>query len=165
MGYVPEDRKQYGLNLAGSIKDNIAVTQWDSISKMGFVNKKEENELGAAMVEKLGIKIGSPNHPASSLSGGNQQKIVLAKWVSHDLDILILDEPTRGVDVGAKAEIHKIVVEFAKKGVGIILISSELPEVMGMSDRIIVMHEGRITGVVSREEATQPLIMSYAHGA
>ena len=103
MGYVPEDRKQYGLNLAGSIKDNIAVTQWDSISKMGFVNKKEENELGAAMVEKLGIKIGSPNHPASSLSGGNQQKIVLAKWVSHDLDILILDEPTRGVDVGAKA--------------------------------------------------------------
>ena len=83
--------------------------------KMGFVNKRKKNELGAAMVEKLGIKISSPNHPASSLSGGNQQKIVLAKWVSHDLDILILDEPTRGVDVGAKAEIHKIVVEFAKR--------------------------------------------------
>ena len=118
---MPEDRKQYGLNLAGSIKDNIAVTQWDSISKMGFVNKKEENELGAAMVEKLGIKIGSPNHPASSLSGGNQQKIVLAKWVSHDLDILILDEPTRGVD--AVSYTHLDVYKRQREGSDITIVS------------------------------------------
>ena len=125
---------------------------------------KRETQAGAEMVEKLRIKIGKQTDPVSSLSGGNQQKVVLAKWIAHDMDVLIMDEPTRGVDVGAKAEIHKLIVELARNGVGIMMISSELPEVIGMSDRIIVMHEGNVTGEVGREEACQSVVMSYAHG-
>jgi ABC-type sugar transport system ATPase subunit len=164
MGYVPEDRKQFGLNLIASVKDNIAVTRWPEFSVMGFVDAKKEIRAGAEMIEKLRIKIGKQTDPVSSLSGGNQQKVVLAKWIAHDMDVLIMDEPTRGVDVGAKAEIHKLIVELARNGVGIMMISSELPEVIGMSDRIIVMHEGDVTGEVGREEACQSVVMSYAHG-
>ena len=163
IAYVPEDRKQYGLNLIGSIKDNIAVTSWDKLSKGLFIDAKEEKELSLKMIDKLGIKVASEKHPGSSLSGGNQQKVVLAKFLSQDLDVLILDEPTRGVDVGAKSEIHKLVVEAARSGVAVIMISSELPEVMGMSDRIIIMHEGDVTGEVNGQEATQELVMAYAH--
>lgn len=163
IAYVPEDRKQYGLNLIGSIKDNIAVTSWDKLSKGLFIDAKEEKELSLKMIDKLGIKVASEKHPGSSLSGGNQQKVVLAKFLSQDLDVLILDEPTRGVDVGAKSEIHKLVVEAARSGVAVIMISSELPEILGMSDRIIIMHEGDVTGEVNGQEATQELVMAYAH--
>lgn len=163
IAYVPEDRKQYGLNLIGSIKDNIAVTSWDKLSKGLFIDAKEEKELSLKMIGKLGIKVASEKHPGSSLSGGNQQKVVLAKFLSQDLDVLILDEPTRGVDVGAKSEIHKLVVEAARSGVAVIMISSELPEILGMSDRIIIMHEGDVTGEVNGQEATQELVMAYAH--
>ena len=114
------------------------------------------------MQETLNIKTPSLDTPAGSLSGGNQQKVVLAKWISRDIDVLILDEPTRGVDVGAKEEIHKLIVELARKGIGIIIISSELPEVLGMSDRILVMHEGRVTGIVDAKEATQESVMERA---
>ena len=163
IAYVPEDRKQYGLNLIGSIKDNIAVTSWDRLSKGLFVNARAEKELSLEMIEKLAIKVASERHPGSSLSGGNQQKVVLAKFLSQDLDVLILDEPTRGVDVGAKSEIHKLVVEAARNGVAVIMISSELPEILGMSDRIIIMHEGDVTGEVSGKEATQEIVMAHAH--
>ncbi|BDF57967.1 ribose import ATP-binding protein RbsA [Christensenellaceae bacterium] len=163
IAYVPEDRKQYGLNLIGSIKDNIAVTSWDKLSKGSLIDSKAEKELSLRMIEKLGIKVASEKHPGSSLSGGNQQKVVLAKFLSQDLDVLILDEPTRGVDVGAKSEIHKLVVEAARSGVAVIMISSELPEILGMSDRIIIMHEGDVTGEVNGQEASQELVMAYAH--
>ncbi len=163
VAYVPEDRKLYGLNLTGSIKDNIAVTSWDDLTKGVFVDAKEEKKLSLKMIEKLGIKVASEKHPGSSLSGGNQQKVVLAKFLSRELDVLILDEPTRGVDVGAKSEIHKLVVEAARSGVAVIMISSELPEVLGMSDRIIIMHEGDVTGEVAGEEATQEIVMAHAH--
>ncbi|MEA4854498.1 MAG: sugar ABC transporter ATP-binding protein [Christensenella sp.] len=163
VAYVPEDRKLYGLNLIGSIKDNITVTSWDDLTKRIFVDAKAEKDLSLRMIEKLGIKVASEKHPGSSLSGGNQQKVVLAKFLSKDLDVLILDEPTRGVDVGAKSEIHKLVVEAARNGVAVIMISSELPEILGMSDRIIVMHEGDVTGEVAGEEASQEIVMTYAH--
>ena len=114
------------------------------------------------MVSRLGIKISSAENVVSSLSGGNQQKAVLAKWLLRDIDVLILDEPTRGSDVGAKAEIHRMMCELAAEGMGIIMISSELPEILGMSDRILVMHNGRITGELQRDEATQETIMTYA---
>ena len=163
VAYVPEDRKLYGLNLIGSIKDNITVTSWDELTKGLFIDAKAEKKMSLAMIDKLGIKVASEKHPGSSLSGGNQQKVVLAKFLSKKLDVLILDEPTRGVDVGAKSEIHKLVVEAARNGVAVIMISSELPEILGMSDRVIVMHEGVVTGEVAREEATQEVIMAHAH--
>ena len=116
------------------------------------------------LVNRLKIKSESRNDPASSLSGGNQQKVVLAKWITISPQVLILDEPTRGVDVGAKREIYTLINELAEKGVAIIVVSSDLPELLGISDRIMVVHEGKITGELSREEATQEKIMTYATG-
>ena len=164
IAYVPEDRKALGLDLASKIRNNISVTMLDKLIKRGFINFKKEKELCVNMVEKLNIKTPSIMQEVANLSGGNQQKVVIAKWIANDVDVLILDEPTRGVDVGAKEEIHKIIVNLAKQGVGIILISSELPEILGMSDRILIMHEGRITGMLDAKEASQELIMSYSTG-
>ena len=133
-----------------------------ALQRAGFIKFRAENSLVREYVQKLQIKTPSLERKVSTLSGGNQQKVVLAKWLAVKPQILILDEPTRGIDVGAKAEIHRIISDLAGQGVGIIMISSELPEVLGMSDRILVMHEGRITGVLEREEATQEKIMSLA---
>lgn len=164
IAYVPEDRKALGVNLNSAIRDNISIANQDKISAFGVQSRKKENELGKAMVEKLNVKCRSIMQMVGDLSGGNQQKVVLAKWIARDLDVLILDEPTRGIDVGAKEEIHKLIMQFAKQGLAVIMISSELPEILGMSDRVIVIHEGKISAEINREEATQQIIMAHATG-
>lgn len=162
IAYVPEDRKGKGLDLHSRIRDNISISNMDRVGQGGIVNKVKENELVEEMIQTLRIKTPSAMQLAGNLSGGNQQKVVLAKWISRDIDVLILDEPTRGVDVGAKEEIHKLVVELARKGIAIIMISSELPEVLGMADRILVMREGKVTGILNAEGATQEAVMERA---
>ncbi|NLC52701.1 MAG: sugar ABC transporter ATP-binding protein [Firmicutes bacterium] len=162
IAFVTEDRRLQGLILGMSIRENASLVALRALQRAGFIKFRAENSLVREYVQKLQIKTPSLERKVSTLSGGNQQKVVLAKWLAVKPQILILDEPTRGIDVGAKAEIHRIISDLAGQGVGIIMISSELPEVLGMSDRILVMHEGRITGVLEREEATQEKIMSLA---
>jgi ABC-type sugar transport system ATPase subunit len=162
MGMVPEDRKEMGLFLEMALKMNITVAGLGRWSHAGFVNAKEENKVAAEGVRSLSIHAASLDQPVNSLSGGNQQKAVLARWLSLRPRILILDEPTHGIDVGSKAEIYQIMGRLAESGVSIILISSELPEILRVSDRIIVMHEGRIRGTLARDEATEERIMAYA---
>jgi len=162
IGIVTENRKAEGLHLDFSIKDNIALPNIDQLSK-GLINHKQESDYVANLIKMLTVKTENAAHPASSLSGGNQQKVVLAKWMGLKPNILIMDEPTRGVDVGAKQEIYKLINDLVKDGVSVILVSSELPEVMGVSDRIVVMHEGKISGIVS-SSATSEEIMTLATG-
>lgn len=162
IGFVPEDRKKEGVNLIDSVGRNICITCMKDISTLGFINKKSKLALSKKMIEKLNIKTPSVQQLVGNLSGGNQQKVVLAKWIAKDIDIIILDEPTRGVDVGAKSEIHALMTELAKTGVGIILISSELPEVIGMSDRVAVLHEGKLQKILEGDEINQETIMSFA---
>ncbi len=149
---VNEDRKNYGLALHRSIRENMALPTLPIKQKAPLLNKKKEEEDCQKMGKLLTLKAASIEHDAFSLSGGNQQKVVLAKWLLANPKVLILDEPTRGVDVGAKSEIYSLMCEFAAKGMAVIMISSELPEVMGMSDRILIYHEGRLNGEVSRQE-------------
>lgn len=165
MAYITEDRKISGLNLIASVKDNITMTYMDLILKAHFLlDFKKEKETAADLIEKLSIKCASQNTLAGNLSGGNQQKIVIAKWFMGDPDLIIMDEPTRGIDIGAKAEIYKLMDMFVKSGKSIIMISSETPELLGMSDRVIVMHEGRVTGEFNRDELNQDELMAYAIG-
>ncbi len=164
MGFVTEDRKTQGLVVDFSIKDNISMTNFDKTAQSGFISSKQERTFVQSLVEKLGVKTASIDLSAKALSGGNQQKVVIAKWLGIAPKILILDEPTRGVDIGAKKEIYQIMNDLAEQGVAILMISSELPEVIGMSDRVLVMHEGKITGEVSGEDMTQEKIMHYATG-
>lgn len=166
---VNEDRKNYGLCLLRSIRENISLPNLPEKQKGPILNQKREKEECSEAAKKLTVKAASIEHNGFSLSGGNQQKVVLAKWVMANPKVLILDEPTRGVDVGAKSDIHTLMCEFAAKGMAIIMISSELPEVMGMSDRILVYHEGGISGEVSRAEilsngVTQKEILAMAFG-
>ena len=163
--YIPEDRKKLGLDLRAKISDNIALGALDMLcNKLGFVNKKAEQQLCQQQKQQFRIKTHDMSLPANSLSGGNQQKVVLAKWLSRDVDVLILDEPTRGIDVGSKEEIYHLITELARQGKAIIMISSDLPEVLGMSDRIMVMYEGRVMGELSAEEATQERVLAYSFG-
>lgn len=162
IAYVPEDRKEIGLVLCRPIRENISLASLPSLRGRGLLDLHQEKNAVADMVSRLSIKVSSAENVVSSLSGGNQQKVVLAKWLLQDIDVLILDEPTRGIDVGAKAEIHRMMCQLAADGMAILMISSELPEILGMSDRILVMHNGRITGELPREEATQEAIMTYA---
>ena len=164
IGFVTEDRKTQGLVVDFSIKENIAMANFDKTSKSGIIRGSKEKSFVGKLVEKLGVKTPSAELPAKSLSGGNQQKVVIAKWLGIKPEILILDEPTRGVDIGAKKEIYQIMNDLAEQGVAILMISSELPEVIGMSDRVLVMHEGKITGEVAGEDMTQEKIMHYATG-
>ena len=144
---------------------NIALGALDMLcNKLGFVNKKAEQQLCQQQKQQFRIKTHDMSLPANSLSGGNQQKVVLAKWLSRDVDVLILDEPTRGIDVGSKEEIYHLITELARQGKAIIMISSDLPEVLGMSDRIMVMYEGRVMGELSAEEATQERVLAYSFG-
>lgn len=161
IAYVTEDRKQYGLVLMDDIKHNIALPNLVSLSKMGVMNLRDEVTKAEEFKKKLNIKASSIHQKTGNLSGGNQQKVVLAKWIYSTPDLLILDEPTRGIDVGAKYEIYTIINQLAEEGKCIIVISSEMPEVLGISDRIYVMSEGVITGELSKEEATQEKIMKY----
>jgi putative multiple sugar transport system ATP-binding protein len=159
--YVTEDRKTYGLILMNDIKTNITLPNLKYISKNTVVNEQAEVTKADHFRRKLGIKSSSLLQKTEQLSGGNQQKVVLSKWMMAEPDILILDEPTRGIDVGAKYEIYAIMNQLAESGKGILLISSELPEILGMCDRIYTMSEGKITGELNREEATQEKLMAY----
>ena len=164
LGFITEDRKEEGLVLDFSLKDNIALPSLYSFAPKGLINEKSEEDFVELLIKRLTIKTESAKTSAKNLSGGNQQKVVIAKWIGIGPKVLILDEPTRGVDVGAKREIYQLMNELTDRGVAIIMVSSELPEVLGMSDRILVFREGHMTGEVSKEEATQEKIMTLATG-
>lgn len=164
IGFVTEDRKDEGLILDFSIRDNMAMTNLSSSAPKGVIIDKKEKDFADLLIQRLQIKTESSSTLARQLSGGNQQKVVIAKWIGIGLSVLILDEPTRGVDVGAKREIYQLMNELTERGVAILMVSSELPEILGMSDRIIVVHEGEIGGELSRQEATQECIMTLATG-
>lgn len=162
IGYLSEDRKRYGIVLDKTVAENSTMASLDKFVNGVFINKKKEKEVAKEYAEKLKTKTASVETPVVTLSGGNQQKVVIAKWLVKDCDILIFDEPTRGIDVGAKSEIYTLMNELVAEGKSIIMISSELTEILRMSDRIIVMNEGRKTGELSIEEATQESIMHAA---
>lgn len=162
IGYLSEDRKRFGLAVNLSVLDNAVMATYDDYQKGLFIDSRKVEEVTAEYVGKLKIKTPSIRQLLKNLSGGNQQKVVIAKWLIKNSDILIFDEPTRGIDVGAKSEIYTLMNELAGKGKSIIMISSELPEILRMSDRIIVMCEGRITGELDIENASQEKIMEYA---
>jgi ribose transport system ATP-binding protein len=164
IGLVPEDRKSLGLILNMAVRENTTLANLDLLSVLGFVNRKKERDVSEKYVKDLRVRTPSIEQEVKNLSGGNQQKVVLAKWLFTDSQLLIFDEPTRGIDVGAKIEIYELMNELVAKGAGMIMISSELPELLGMSDRILVMHEGRISGELSRAEATQEKAMQLATG-
>lgn len=144
IGFVTEDRKDEGLVLDFSIRDNMVLTNLYSFAPKGVIIDKKEQEFVDILIKRLHIKTQSSSTLVRNLSGGNQQKVVIAKWIGIGLSVLILDEPTRGVDVGAKREIYQLMNELTERGVAIIMVSSELPEVLGMSDRIVVVHEGKL---------------------
>lgn len=159
LAYVSEDRKKYGLNLIGEIRHNISAAALSSISRAGVIDLRKENAVAKEYRAKMRIRSASVEQVVGNLSGGNQQKVVLSKWMFSDPEVLILDEPTRGIDVGAKYEIYQIINELAATGRGIIVISSELPELLGICDRIYALSEGRITGELPGNEATQTSLM------
>lgn len=162
LGYLPEDRQKQGLVLQWGIGKNITLATLGNISKWGWLNEKQEAEVAKRLAEKVTVKANSIFDTADSLSGGNQQKVVVAKLLASELKVIILDEPTKGVDVGAKFAIYEIMRNLAKQGYGIIMVSSEMPEVLGMSDRIAVMRDGRITATLEAKAATQEQILEYA---
>ncbi|MEW6579054.1 MAG: sugar ABC transporter ATP-binding protein [Chloroflexota bacterium] len=155
IAYVPEDRGTQGLIRPMELRENTSLTVLRTLSRATFINRRKEMQLAQDTIDKLRIRAYSPRQIAGKLSGGNQQKVVVGKWLAAQPRILIVDEPTRGIDVGAKAEIHRLMSELAQQGMAILMISSELPEILGMSDRILVMREGRIVAELSRAEATQ----------
>jgi ABC-type sugar transport system ATPase subunit len=162
LGFVPEDRKLQGLVLGMTVKENISLAGIVKVIRRRVIVRKLERKLALDFIQALRIVTPDENKEVKYLSGGNQQKVVLAKWLAVDSDILIFDEPTRGVDVGAKTEIYRLLNGLVAEGKGVIMISSELPEIMGMCDRILVMHDGRITGELQRGEATQEKVLELA---
>ena len=164
IGFITEDRKTEGLLLEKSISENIELCNLGKVSANGVLNGKKREELVKRGIEEFRIRCFGPYHECHNLSGGNQQKVVLAKWIYTDPKILILDEPTRGVDIGAKKEIYSVINDMAAKGVAVIMVSSELPEVLGMSDRIMVVHEGHVTGIIDADGADQAKVMTLATG-
>ncbi len=164
IAYVPEDRQRNGVIPEMPVAHNISLADLASVSSNGFLDSARERSIATAFISKLEIKTPSPDAEVETLSGGNQQKVAIARWLHTEPRLLILDEPTQGIDVGAKAEIHRQMVELAESGVAILMISSELPEILGMSDRVFVMAKGRIAGVLTRAEATQEKILTLALG-
>lgn len=162
IGLVSEDRKGVGLVLSLSIKKNLTLSNLNKYFKGAVIRDKRETKLADQMINSLAIKTPGRDQLVKNLSGGNQQKVVLGKLLLDEAEILILDEPTRGIDVGAKSEIYKLVCELAKEGKAVIVVSSEMPEIMGLCDRIVVLHEGKITGEIERKNFSQELIMKYA---
>jgi ribose transport system ATP-binding protein len=162
LGFLTEDRKQQGLVLQLSVAENITLTNLDDISRLGVLDLGAEHERAGALVDKLRIRIASLDQETVNLSGGNQQKVVLARWLAANCRVLLFDEPTRGIDVGAKAEIYELIGELVEQGVAVVLISSEMPELLGLADRVAVMHEGSLQGILPRSEATQERIMELA---
>ncbi len=160
---APEDRKKDGLCTKLSVRDNISLPNLDIIcNRLGVINNKKEKEMSEKAVKDLKIKLPNTEVNAGSLSGGNQQKVVVGKWLSRDSRVVIFDEPTRGIDVSAKVEIYSLMNELKQRGIGVMFVSSEMPEILGISDRIIVMCDGRITGELMRSEATQDVLLKYA---
>jgi ribose transport system ATP-binding protein len=164
LGFLTEDRKQQGLVLQCTVTENISLTSLDEVSHAGAIDLGAEYELARRQVDRLRIRVASLDQTIINLSGGNQQKVVLARWLAARCRVLLFDEPTRGIDVGAKAEIYELIGELVDRGVAILLISSEMPELLGLSDRVAVMHEGVLRGVLTRAEATQERIMELALG-
>ncbi len=162
LALVPEDRQHHGLVPPLDITDNVTLPRLARFTKVGWLNKREARDAAYQAATLMQVKATTVWQKVRELSGGNQQKVVLAKWLSTTPRILILDEPTRGIDIGTKAEVHRLMSDLAAQGIGILMISSELPEVLGMSDRILVMHEGHVTGLFDRAEATQEKIMTAA---
>jgi ribose transport system ATP-binding protein len=159
---VPEDRKKDGLVLGLDVKSNISLANLKDCETGGFLNDQRENALAEKYIGELKIKTPSLRQATKNLSGGNQQKIVLAKWLAKEPKILLLDEPTRGVDIGSKSEIYKLILDLSKSGIGIIMVSSELPEILAVSDRVLVMCEGSITAEISGKDATEQNILKAA---
>jgi len=162
IGLSPEDRKQEALVLLRSVRENITLVILDWLSRLRFVNRKSERQITDDLVDRLKVKTPSPEQEVGKLSGGNQQKVVLARWLARKPKVLILDEPTRGIDVGAKAEIYNLINEMAEEGMGVIFISSELPEVLGVSDRIFVMQNGEIRGEIAADQADEESVLRLA---
>ncbi len=164
LGFVPEDRRQQGLVMDLSVARNATITRMGALARGGIIRGRAERRLAKEWATRLQLKFHKLDDPVGFLSGGNQQKVVLAKWLATEPKVLIVDEPTRGIDVGTKAEVHRLLSELAGRGVAVLMISSELPEVLGMADRVLVMHEGRLTGELSRAEATEERVMQAATG-
>jgi ABC-type sugar transport system ATPase subunit len=164
IGLLPEDRKRQGLVLPMSARANLSLAMLDRLSRLGLLAQRRERQIAQAYFQRLAIRAPSIDTPVQALSGGNQQKVAIGKWLARGARLLILDEPTRGVDVGAKAAIHRLIDELARQGAGIMLISSELPEVLNLSTRILVMRQGRIVGELSRDQADQETVLRLMAG-
>jgi len=164
IAYVPEDRHQHGLVMDFNIASNVTLPILRKVSRLGLLDPRLEKKIAGDYSEQLRVRAAGLDQLVNALSGGNQQKVVLSKWLATNPAVLILDEPTRGIDVGAKAEVHRIISDLAARGLAIILISSELPEVLAMADRVLVLHEGSVTGTFARTEATQERVMFAATG-
>ncbi|MET4702717.1 rhamnose transport system ATP-binding protein [Frigoribacterium sp. UYMn621] len=162
MGFVPEDRRKQGLVMDLSVARNATLTLRRTLARFGLINAKDERRVAEEWSARLQVKTGSQDLSVATLSGGNQQKVVIAKWLATAPRLLIVDEPTRGIDVGTKAEVHRLISELAVQGIAVLMISSELPEVLGMADTILVMHEGRISARLSRDEATAEAVLHAA---
>ncbi len=164
IGLVPEDRKQQGVLLPMSVRENTSLSTLSTLAQLGFVDRGREYELATEMTRRLGTRTPHIEQPVKFLSGGNQQKVVIAKWLAREPAILLMDEPTRGVDVGARQEIYKLMDDLSRAGVAILFVSSDMEEVLGMSDRIIVMHEGTISGELASEQFSEEAVMTLATG-
>src|ERR1700733_2288288 len=164
IGFVPEDRRQQGLVMDMSIQQNVALASLGALQRGGLIRASAERSMATDWASRLKIKYGRLTDPVAMLSGGNQQKVVLAKWLGRKPELLIVDEPTRGIDVGTKAEVHNLLTDLARNGVAVLMISSELPEVLGVADRILVMREGRLVAEFSHADASEEAIMSAALG-
>jgi len=162
--YLTEDRKKNGIFLEMSVKRNISAATLDQISRTGFINDKEESKLADKLIKQMNVRTQSRDLPLKSLSGGNQQKAMIGKWMAVNPEIIIMDEPTRGIDVGAKSEIHFMLRRLCNEGMGLIVISSEMPEIIGLCDDIIVMHEGKLMGMLGGDKITENNLIMMATG-
>lgn len=164
LALVPEDRRAQGLVMDMSIERNIGLTGFAATTRAGLMNRAAERDRAVDWAVRLQVKYARLAHVVGTLSGGNQQKVVLAKWLATSPQVLIVDEPTRGIDVGTKAEVHRLLSSLAAQGVAVLMISSDLPEILGMADRVLVMHEGRLTAEIPGSEATEEAVMAAATG-
>jgi len=162
---VPEDRRRHGLVLADSVQHNLVLPNLDRLTRLGWIVSRRETHLGHELIERLRVKTASPTKAVGLLSGGNQQKVVLGKWLARQPRVLIFDEPTRGVDVGARSEIYALMDQLAGEDVAILMISSDLEEVLGMSDRVLVLHEGRLAGELTRAALSEEAVIHLATGS
>jgi ribose transport system ATP-binding protein len=164
IAYLSEDRKLNGLAVKMTVKENITMANMEAVSRHGFIDKAREARAARETVVKLNVKTPSIDQIAKNLSGGNQQKVVIGKWLFRDSRVLFFDEPTRGIDVGAKFAIYQLLDKLASEGIGVVMITSELPEILGMTDRVVVFHEGQVTGILETAKTSQEEIMQYASG-